>query len=79
MMRPLTSGIAGPAAEPMPTAWRPDTFTGACRWTVATYDRETAHRMLDQVVTSLLCSLGYGEGMGVFLMAAGEMHTADPS
>jgi hypothetical protein len=36
--------------------------------------------MLDRLVTSLLTSLGYGDGMAIFLAAVGEFHpTSEPT
>jgi hypothetical protein len=63
----------------MPTDWKPvmapEAFALGCGYIVATESGHEAHRQLDQLVTSLLSSLGYGEGMAVFLAAVGPYHT----
>lgn len=52
----------------------PDVFETGCRAIVAMHDGDEAHRVLDQYVTWLLRTLGYGEGMDVFLAHVGPYH-----
>ena len=53
----------------------PEKFAEICRGIVTQHEGHAAHRMLDQVVTNLLSSLGYGEGMEIFLAHVGSYHT----
>lgn len=58
----------------------PTEFAAACREIVQQHDGHAAHRMLDRLVTSLLTSLGYGDGMAIFIAAVGEFHpTPEPT
>ena len=66
----------------MPTAWNavmtPEAFAAACNYIVKTEEGHEAHRQLDQIVTSLLSSLGYSDGMRVFLDAVQPYHVKEP-
>lgn len=77
-----TLATDGQGGEPMPTALRgvmtPEAFALACGYIVQTEEGHEAHRQLDQLVTSLLFSLGYGEGMAVFLAAVQPYHVKEP-
>lgn len=77
MIARLISATDGPAGEPMPIALRPDGFADACRWIVENHEGDEAHRMLDRLVTSLLTSMGFGEGMDVFLAHVRQFHKGD--
>lgn len=57
-----------------PIALKPDAFAEACQWIVDNHEGHEAHRMLDRLVTALLTSLGYGDGMDVFLAHVREFH-----
>jgi hypothetical protein len=78
MTQHSTLATDGQADEPTLTVWRPvmdpAAFAAACGYIVQTETREEAHRQLDQLVTTLLYSLGYSEGMDVFLRAVGSIH-----
>lgn len=63
----------------IPIALKPDAFAEACRWIVDNHEREEAHRMLDRFVTALLTSLGYGDGMDIFIEAVGGYHPTPPT
>ena len=82
MTQPLTSATDGQDGAHMPTAWSavmtPDAFAAACAYIVQTEEGHEAHRQLDQIVTSLLSSLGYSEGMRVFLAAVQPYHVKEP-
>lgn len=82
MTQHSTLETSGQAGEPTPTALRavmtPEAFAAACGYIVQTEEGHEAHRQLDQLVTSLLCSLGYGDGMAVFLAHVGPYHTVMP-
>lgn len=77
MMARSTLETAGQGDEPMPTALRPDEFAAACRAIVEQDEGHEAHRRLDQLVTLLLSSLGYSEGMAIFLAAVAPYHTGE--
>ena len=78
MTQHSTLATDGQDGGPTPTAWKPvmnpEAFALACGFIVATESGHEAHRQLDQLVTSLLSSLGYGEGMRIFLAAVGPYH-----
>lgn len=71
----------GPGGEPTPTALSavisPAEFAAACHEIVKQHDGHAAHRELDRLVTGLLSSLGYGEGMAIFLAATSLFHPPD--
>lgn len=79
-MTPHLTQTVGEADEPTQTALSPiptpEAFAQACRSIVAMHEGDIAHRVLDQVVTSLLTGLGYGEGMAIFLEAVRDRHAA---
>lgn len=52
----------------------PEQFSAACREIVRGHSGDAAHRQLDALVTELLSSLGYAEGMQIFLAAAAPYH-----
>lgn len=52
----------------------PEQFATACAQIVQQQSGHEAHKALDQLVTGLLSSLGYSEGMAVFLAAVGPCH-----
>lgn len=52
----------------------PDEFAAACRELVTQHEGDEAHRKLDALVTELLTSLGFGEGMAIFLDAVASKH-----
>lgn len=64
----------GGADEPMPTCLKPGLFAVACRGIVENFEGHDAHQVLDWLVTGLLCSLGYGEGMEIFIQAVKGVH-----
>lgn len=78
MTQHLTLATDGQDGARMPTALRgvmaPEAFALACGYIVQTEEGHEAHRQLDQLVTSLLSSLGYGEGMAIFLVAVQPYH-----
>lgn len=69
-----TSATNGPADALTRNALKPDAFAEACRWIVESHDGPDAHRKLDAVVTSLLTTLGFGEGMEIFMTNVREHH-----
>lgn len=78
MTRHSTSAIDG-AGEPIISTGSsevisPEQFATACAQIVQQQSGHEAHKALDQLVTGLLSSLGYGEGMAVFLAAVGPCH-----
>ena len=54
-----------------------EAFAEACQWIVANHEGHEAHRMLDQLVTSVLTNLGFGDGMAIFLAHALPYHTGE--
>jgi len=52
----------------------PEKFAEICRGIVTQHEGHEAHRMLDREVTNLLTSLGYGEGMEIFINHVGPYH-----
>lgn len=65
--RPLISKIDGQAGAPTRMPLSPDDFAAACRRIVQHQSGDQAHRSLDELVTMQLGSLGFGEGMKIFL------------
>lgn len=76
-----TSAIAGAAGPHISTGSSgvisPEQFKHACNEIVQRQSGDAAHRALDLLVTELLSSLGYGEGMAVFLAAVTHYHTKE--
>lgn len=72
----------GVAATPTPTPSNvvptPEAFAAGVRAILAQHKGDMAHRVLDAVVTTLLTSLGYGEGMAIFLEAVAGRHSMGP-
>lgn len=83
MTTALTSEIAGAAEPHISTgssgAISPDQFALACNEIVQTQSGDAAHCALDRLVTELLTSLGYGEGMAVFIAAVAPYHSEVPA
>lgn len=72
---PTTHGAdGGPISTTSRPALSPAEFENACRGIVTQHGGHEAHRLLDQLVTDLLSSLGYGEGMAVFIAHVGPFH-----
>ncbi len=69
-----TSEIRGADGKPMPTPLSPEEFAQECRGLVEQCAGPLAHRRLDALVTTLLTSLGYGEGMEIFIAAVKPYH-----
>jgi hypothetical protein len=82
MTQHSTLATDGQDGAPMPTVWNavmtPEAFALACGYIVQTEKGHEAHRQLDQLVTCLLSSLGYGKGMAVFLAHVGSYHVTTP-
>jgi len=78
MIAPSFPQTAGQEGEPILTgssaALSPEQFAAACREIVTRHEGHEAHRMLDRLVTNLLSSLGYSEGMAIFLAAVSPYH-----
>lgn len=55
----------------------PDEFAERCRAIVATMAGDPAHRALDALVTEVLTSKGYGEGMRIFVEGVRCAHRSD--
>lgn len=49
-------------------------FAARCREIASEPDREKRHRLFDQASNDLLCSLGYSEGVAIFLAHVGDYH-----
>ena len=68
------------AASDMPTASRqaisPTAFAARCSAIVSQHSGHQAHRLLDLLVTETLSSLGYSEGMAIFLAHVRDYHPA---
>lgn len=56
----------------------PSEFASACRAIVRQREGHEAHRLLDRLVTDLLSSLGYSEGMEIFLAKVTPFHSGEP-
>ena len=68
--------IPGAAGAPTPTPLSPDAFAAECRHIVDTLEGDAAHRALDSLVTRLLSSLGYSEGLAVFIGGVRRAHAS---
>lgn len=81
MTAPSSPQIHGVAGEITSTALSevlsPAQFSAACRTIVTQHSGHRAHQELDQLVTRHLRSLGFGEGMDIFLKAVAEAHEGD--
>ena len=72
---PVTHGeAAAPTLTPLSATLTPSQFTAECRRIVAEAAGDDAHRQLDRLVTRLLSSLGFGEGMAVFIATVRRAH-----
>jgi nucleoside 2-deoxyribosyltransferase len=74
MTQNLTLAIDGQGEKPTPMPLNAEQFAAACRQIVGKYTADTAHGHLDQLVTSLLNSLGYSEGMEIFMTNVVSAH-----
>jgi len=75
MTQRSTSGTSGQAVGPMQTALSADQFQEACKVLVAEHEGHELHLMFDWLVSDLLTSWGYGEGVSVFLTHAMPYHS----
>lgn len=70
-----TSGQEGaPTSIALSAALSPAEFAAACTDIVTRHAGDAAHRELDALVTSLLSSIGYSEGMAIFMTHAAPFH-----
>lgn len=74
MTQPLTLGTNGEGAEPTPTILSAKEFAEQCSAIVAAHTGHRAHQLLDQLVTQHLSSLGFGEGMEIFMQNVKDHH-----
>lgn len=74
MTRLWISETNGEGVAPMRIALSAEAFANCCQFIVDNFKDDAAHRALDALVTSLLTSLGYGEGMEIFLTAVALRH-----
>ena len=79
MTRASTSEIDGLVAAPMRNALSPALFADACDFLVSQHSGDDLHRKLDALVTSLLTTLGYGEGMAIFIAHVSRCHAPAPT
>ena len=63
----IPGAVAAPTPTPSNEGPTPEAFAAECRRIVTTLSGDAAHRALDAAVTRTLTSLGYGEGMQVFI------------
>lgn len=70
----LYGGNVGQVASLTQSVLSPAEFARSCRAIVENKSGDEAHHALDLLVTELLSSLGYGEGMAVFLDAVKPYH-----
>jgi len=70
-----TSATDGRGVEHTPTPLSADGFAEACREIVASSRGHEMHLRLDRLVTDLLSSLGYSEGMAIFMEHAMPYHS----
>ena len=77
MTQQSTLATDGPGEGLMLTPLSPEAFDQACRALVAQFQGHELHRRIDLLVTELLCSLGYSDGMQFFLAHALPYHTKD--
>lgn len=75
MTPPSILATDGQAAGPMLTTLSADEFAARCRALVASFAGDELHLQLDWLLTDLLTSWGYGEGMAIFLRHAIPYHT----
>lgn len=57
----------------------PTDFAARCSAIVGQHSGHRAHQLLDQLVTETLSSLGYSEGMTIFLAHVGDYHPEPPT
>lgn len=69
------SAIVGQDGAPMQMPLSPQAFFLACREIVANHEGHASHRELDRLVTDLLTSLGYGDGMAIFMREVTPHHS----
>ena len=69
-----TSGIVGRDVEPTLTPLSAEEFAQRCQELCAHHSGHQLHLELDRLTTELLCSLGYGDGMRIFLTHAMPYH-----
>lgn len=80
MTAPLTPPVVtrGEADAPMPTAWSeaisPAQFAAGCSWIMANKTGEAAHMAFDLLSNLALSSLGYSEGVALFLDGVKDWH-----
>lgn len=71
------------AAPDMLTASKPvispTDFAERCSAIVGQHSGHDAHHLLDRLVTETLSSLGYSEGMAIFLAHVGDYHPSPNS
>jgi len=78
MREDSTDGPAGVLTSiALSEALSPSEFAADCRALVTQHEGDAAHRMLDRLVTDLLSSLGYGEGMAIFIAAVAPYHAGE--
>lgn len=71
----VTAGKAGePTSIALSAALSPAEFAAACTDIVTRHAGDAAHRELDALVTSLLSSIGYSEGMAIFMAHVPPYH-----
>lgn len=74
MMPVSTSEIGGLGEGPMPTPLSAADFAEACRNLVQQHSGHELHRKIDLLVTEQMRSLGFGEGMEIFMAHAIPYH-----
>jgi len=77
----MFSAMIGAVARRMLIGWSgaisPDQFAQGCKQIVQKHEGHRAHREIDLLTNQVLCSLGYGEGLRVFLTSSSIIHGDD--
>jgi len=69
----VTGGADG---EPMPTVLNAAEFADECRRLTETLTGDPLHKAMDRLSNELLCNLGFGEGVAVFIKAVQGYHSS---
>lgn len=74
----IGSGASGTPVD-LSKAISPGEFASECASIVSRHRGHRAHRLLDRLVTETLSSLGYSEGMAIFLSHVSPFHDERPT
>ncbi len=64
---------------PMLTAWSAESFAAECKKLTVELTGDALHKAMDQLCCDVLASLGFGEGVTLFLAAVNGQHEPRPT